>query len=779
VWMWVRIDLRRRVRALAVLALLVALSSGVVLAAIAGARRNGTAVDRLAQRSLTADAWALANVPGMDWNKVRQLPYVETVGEFAVAQYDVRGFPPGLGFLPPASRELATTVERGVIVEGRRSDPDRIDEVMASPGARRIGIHVGTHLSIGGWRADKLAEYMRMSVTPPADGPHVDATVVGILKSPFFSGDGGAGILPSWRFYQTYKANIPSFANSINAVVRFRGGDAEFSQFGKDIDRIAGRPVEVTRAKDVLATGRKATNLERTALLAFAFAAAVAALVLVGQAVIRLVASSAADGPVLGAMGLTTRQRALGLAIPPVIAGAFGGIFGVVLAVAASGIFPIATARRAEPSPGLEANWAILGLGFLAVLVVVVLGVLVSAWWDVRRGERDRVPRQSRMARAIREAGSPLPLSMGAQLALERGRGRSAVPVLPALIGAIVGVLGVVGTLTFRAGLDHATNDIHLFGQQFQAVASFDPDAKVDPAFVQSLVSDQGVQTVNEDPIAVVSVNGRAVTVFALHALKGSTRVVTLSGRAPRAAGEITLAPSEASALHVHTGDTVRVGDTGAPYRLVGVGFTPVDSHTTYDQGAWMTLEGQRAVVPKSGYKYLRYDVEFGRRVDAKAEAGRLGTNAPASLDLVTPPANSDNLKGVRQVPLALGVFLALLAIAAVGHALASAVRRRRRDIAVMRSIGFTRRQARLTVVAQATTLALVGLVFGLPLGLLAGRAIWHNVATSTPVVYVPPLAAAALVLAVPAALLIANALAAWPARRAARLRAAEVLRTE
>ena len=192
-----------------------------------------------------------------------------------------------------------------------------------------------------------------------------------------------------------------------------------------------------------------------------------------------------------------------------------------------------------------------------------------------------------------------------------------------------------------------------------------------------------------------------------------------------------------------------------------------------------MTLEGQRAVVPKSGYKYLRYDVEFGHRVDAKAEAGRLGANAPASLDLVTPPANSDNLKGVRQVPLALGVFLALLAIAAVGHALASAVRRRRRDIAVMRSIGFTRRQARLTVVAQATTLALVGLVFGLPLGLLAGRAIWHNVATSTPVEYVPPLAAAALVLAVPAALLIANALAAWPARRAARLRAAEVLRSE
>ncbi len=72
-----------------------------------------------------------------------------------------------------------------------------------------------------------------------------------------------------------------------------------------------------------------------------------------------------------------------------------------------------------------------------------------------------------------------------------------------------------------------------------------------------------------------------------------------------------------------------------------------------------------------------------------------------------------------------------------------------------------------------------MGLAVGMPLGLLAGRAIWHSVATSTPVRYVPPLAVVVLVVIVPAALLIANALAAWPARRAARLHAAEVLRTE
>ena len=90
-----------------------------------------------------------------------------------------------------------------------------------------------------------------------------------------------------------------------------------------------------------------------------------------------------------------------------------------------------------------------------------------------------------------------------------------------------------------------------------------------------------------------------------------------------------------------------------------------------------------------------------------------------------------------------------------------------------------TRGQARLTIVWQATTLALVGIVFGVPLGMLLGRAIWRSVADSTPLKYVPPVALVALLLVGPAAIVLANMLAALPARRAARLRAAEVLRTE
>ena len=85
----------------------------------------------------------------------------------------------------------------------------------------------------------------------------------------------------------------------------------------------------------------------------------------------------------------------------------------------------------------------------------------------------------------------------------------------------------------------------------------------------------------------------------------------------------------------------------------------------------------------------------------------------------------------------------------------------------------------RLTVVSQATILALVGIVFGVPLGILVGRFVWHSVATSTPLHYVAPLAVLILLVIGPAAILVCNALAALPAHRAARLQAAEVLRTE
>ncbi len=81
---WLSLELRRRWRSLIVLGLLVALTTGTVLAAVAGARRGQTAFDRLWARTLPATVTVLANQPGFDWSKVEALPEVSATALFIV-----------------------------------------------------------------------------------------------------------------------------------------------------------------------------------------------------------------------------------------------------------------------------------------------------------------------------------------------------------------------------------------------------------------------------------------------------------------------------------------------------------------------------------------------------------------------------------------------------------------------------------------------------------------------------------------------------------------------
>lgn len=126
-------------------------------------------------------------------------------------------------------------------------------------------------------------------------------------------------------------------------------------------------------------------------------------------------------------------------------------------------------------------------------------------------------------------------------------------------------------------------------------------------------------------------------------------------------------------------------------------------------------------------------------------------------------PSRLAEIGELRGVTVALGAFLALVAVGAVGHTLVTSVRRRGPDVAVLRAVGMTRWQARGVVATQASVLALVGLVFGVPLGVALGRVLWGVVADLTPLAYRPPGRAVDIVLVAPATLLVANALAAWP----------------
>jgi ABC-type lipoprotein release transport system permease subunit len=142
-------------------------------------------------------------------------------------------------------------------------------------------------------------------------------------------------------------------------------------------------------------------------------------------------------------------------------------------------------------------------------------------------------------------------------------------------------------------------------------------------------------------------------------------------------------------------------------------------------------------------------------------------------------PSDIRNYTGVRDTPLVLGAVLALLAVATLIHVLLTSVRRRRPDLAVLKSLGLLPSQVLGTVLWQATALAAASLLVGLPLGVLAGRWAWVLFARSAGVAPTADIPVTLVLAAIPVTLLLAIVIAAGPGWAAARVRPASVLRAE
>ena len=110
---------------------------------------------------------------------------------------------------------------------------------------------------------------------------------------------------------------------------------------------------------------------------------------------------------------------------------------------------------------------------------------------------------------------------------------------------------------------------------------------------------------------------------------------------------------------------------------------------------------------------------------------------------------------------------------------LLTGVRRRRRDLAVLKTLGCTRSQIHGVVGLAGQRAGRRGAAVGVPLGVIAGRLAWAVFADAAGVASQATVPVPLVLLAIPATLLLANVIAAWPGRTAARLRPAHVLRTE
>ena len=167
-----------------------------------------------------------------------------------------------------------------------------------------------------------------------------------------------------------------------------------------------------------------------------------------------------------------------------------------------------------------------------------------------------------------------------------------------ALIGAIVGVLGVVGCFTFRAGLADAAAS----PQRSGVVWDFTIASGLGPLSSEKLAT----ITQDRDTDAVmhavwyraVRIHGVATPTFGISTLKGDIAPVVLDGRVPARPDEIVFGPGTLRELKLHVGDKVTVGEApGVRATVVGTALVPVPSHTDYDQSVWMTADGVERLV--------------------------------------------------------------------------------------------------------------------------------------------------------------------------------------
>ncbi len=126
-------------------------------------------------------------------------------------------------------------------------------------------------------------------------------------------------------------------------------------------------------------------------------------------------------------------------------------------------------------------------------------------------------------------------------------------------------------------------------------------------------------------------------------------------------------------------------------------------------------------------------------------------------------PAEIINYKTMGSMPAILASGLAFGAVVALGLTLAASVRRRRRDLALLKALGFTRVQLGGTVGWQATITSVLGTIVGVPLGIFTGKALWDVFAHELDVVPSPTVPVLAVVLVAVGTVVLANLVALLP----------------
>ena len=799
----VRVRLRLRWRALLGLALLVGVAAGAVMAAAIGARRTDTAYARLLEATRAEDVEV--EIGGFDdpsfVGNVGRLPQVADLGLESVALVapDMPGDPPDsswgmnpfIGVMSVDGR-VGQTVNRPLVVAGRRPDPARPDEVGLNESlARRWRVGPGDTIRLRALDPEQLSHTLTGERVVPA-GPSLVLTVAAVQRLPDDLGldpgkvEGFVSMTPA--FYRAWRDRIAHFAPAPR--VRLRRGPADVAAFTAAVRRLSGNSSEVSviARTDQAQLVEQATRAQAVALALFAALAGVAALVVIGQVLTRELFLTASGDDTVRALGGSRLQLLAATMLPVTLVSALGALIGAGIAVAASPLTPMGLARRAEPTAGLSLHLAGVGVGMLLTVLLLTGWAAPPAWRLARarplkpRGA-GRVGVTSTLADGAARSGLPASSVAGLRMALEQGHGPTAVPVRTTLVGVSAGIVALAAALTFGASLDRLLSTPRLYGWNFDAAAGdwrLEEPASRRPAW---LADNPRVGAFSAVYFSRVLVEGTEVYAAGIDTANGRVFPTIVEGREPNDRGEIVLGANTLRQLGRRLGQTVEVkAGRSVAMRIVGRSALPTGDEMRAGTGAVLTLEGLQRLQPDRGSGYGMFYIRYAPGAAPAAALRSLqrpSAGPEQDVQLPRPPIDVDNLGRVGSLPGVLAGLLALLAASALAHLLQTSIRRRRHDFAILKTLGFVRRQVSATVAWQATTVAAVALVIGVPLGVALGRWTWSLLIDRIGVLAEPVTPGPALLVGVVGTVLVANLVAAWPGRMAAGIRPAVALRSE
>jgi hypothetical protein len=831
-WYWCRANFGRRWANYLTIILLVGAIGGLSLGSIAAARRTQSSYNTFLASSNPSDLEMTLYAPNIA-SQLARLPHVRHVG---VSSYSVNAFPAGKHGMPAFPKPLLNgnvgnsggfvdeyfSQDRVALVSGRRANPKKADEFMAdSLAAKAMGWHVGEFVKMYFYtdaQASKATfgvKYVKPTVilTMHLVGtviPNTDVLLDQVDRSPellIYTPALTKLLVNNGLHYNNYALQLDHGVRNLSVVER------------EIIDNLPPHTTytfHVTSA--VAAEVNRSLEPESISLGVFGLIAGFAALIIAGGVIARGLQKEADDINVLRALGGSPTMSTIASLLGPLAAIVLGAGLAVGVAFALSPLSPIGPVRAIYPNAGFAFDWHVLGIGFALLLLVLSAITTGLTLGRSRRATRRRgfsLGSATRAGRFAADLGLPVTAVVGLRFALERPSGRDSAPVRSALVGAVLAVTIVVATLTFGNSLNTLVTHPSLYGWNWDYALTSNGDG-VPPQAAKLLNTDPYVAAWSGVDYANAQADGITIPII-LTTLHAKVSPPLLSGHEIDGPGQVVLGAETMKQLHKHLGQTV-IASYGTKkdspvyvpptvMKIVGTATLPaiggqLSLHTSMGEGALVPLD----IEPPAFQKFLHsklisldgFSTDFVRLRSGAPRALALASlrkiarygeklieatpNGGGSSDYVQSvlyPAEIENYRTIGVIPDLLALALALSAVVALGLTLVASVHRRRRELALLRTIGFTGRQLLSAVAWQASVAGAIGAIFGIPLGIVVGRWLWTLFANNIYAVPHPTEPVLAIIIVALSALVLANLVAALPGRSAAQTSSAQVLRGE